>query len=280
MSALQDNVHIIPLGHEYDRAIAPFRKRSADRVYILSISDAGNYPAKMIERQKHFIKKVLGFFEERKIKVIFREVNLFDLLDVMTHVSSIIDAEHGNNISVNMSACGRLTSIGTTLAAMAKGVSVYYVRAENYSLDVKNFMDHGLSISTNSLPFKFENFQFVLPDPVSKMILVELYRNNRGMTTHEIKKLLFMAGVSGFDIDPDNIPKALKYAERRLEATKQFMKLEKRYLEKLEQSGYIQRVKVGRENITSITESGKYIACISGMNDCSPGIEPASCSDL
>lgn len=267
MSALQDNVHIIPLGHEYDRAVAPFRERSADRVYILSISDAGNYPAEMIERQKHFIKKVLAFFEERKIKVIFREVNLFDLLDVMMHVSSIIDAEHGNNISVNMSACGRLTSIGTTLAAMAKGVSVYYVRAENYSLDVKNFMDHGLSISTNSLPFKFENFQFVQPDPVSKKILVELYRNNRGMTTREIKKLLFEAGISGFDIDPDNIPKALKYAERRLEATKQFMKLEKRYLEKLEQSGYIQRVKVGRENITSITESGKYIACISGKID-------------
>ena len=43
------------------------------------------------------------------------------------------------------------------------------------------------------------------------------------------------------------------------------MKLEKRYLEKLERSGYIRREKSGRDNIISITDAGKYMACITRM---------------
>lgn len=43
--SLRDVVHIIPLGHEIDRAVAPFTKNKADRAYILAIPpDAGLDP--------------------------------------------------------------------------------------------------------------------------------------------------------------------------------------------------------------------------------------------
>ncbi len=39
---LRDVVHIVPLGHEIDRAVAPFTKNKADRAYILAVPpDAG-----------------------------------------------------------------------------------------------------------------------------------------------------------------------------------------------------------------------------------------------
>jgi len=38
---LRDVVHIIPLGHEIDRAVAPFTKNKADRAYILAIPPDG-----------------------------------------------------------------------------------------------------------------------------------------------------------------------------------------------------------------------------------------------
>jgi hypothetical protein len=273
MPGLQEIVHIIPLGHEYDRAIAPFHKRHADRIHILSVDDPKKYPKKMIDRQKHFTDKVMEFFKDKEINVEFHEVNMFDLLEVMKHVSSVIVREKkaGNSVYVNMSACGRLTSVGATLAAMARGVIVYYVRAEDYSLDTVTFLDHGLSVCTSGESFMFENFHFDEPDEISKRILAELYRKEKGLKTREISKLLHQDGVPGFELDPDDIPKSLSYAKKRLEAAKQFMKMEKRYLEKLERSEYIHRVKSGRDNIITITESGKYIACISGMTDSSKG---------
>ena len=43
------------------------------------------------------------------------------------------------------------------------------------------------------------------------------------------------------------------------------MRLNKGITAKLEAAGYIAKEKRGRENIYSITESGKYVACVSGL---------------
>ena len=81
MASLQENVHIIPLGHEYDRAVAPFRKHSVDRVYILSITEkTGKYAEIMVSRQEYFNKKVIEFFKNKNVDVKYLEVQLFDLL--------------------------------------------------------------------------------------------------------------------------------------------------------------------------------------------------------
>ena len=275
MTSLPDNVHIIPLGHEYDRAIAPFRKKSVDRIYILSVTkNTGTYEDEMVNRQVHFTKKVQDFFKKKNAEVISLEVHLFDLLEVMKVITAIIRDEQkkGNDVSINMSACGRKTSIGAALAGMAHGVNVYYVSAETYALDYATFWDHGLSICEKGDTFKFENFEFDLPDKISQMILVKLFRENRGIRSTEIRDFLNEQGVEGFEIRLADVEKASKSVkppnrepvDKRSESITQNIRLEKKYLGRLESSKYIRREKSGKNNILYLTDAGKYIACITG----------------
>jgi len=266
MQSIQEVVHIIPLGHEFDRAVKPFEERKADRVHLLSVADVTKYPEEMLERQDHFTKKVTRQLEEIGIRVVPHSVDLFNILEVMNAISTIITDEKilGNHVLVNMSACGRLTSIGATLAAMAHDATVYYMSADDYSLTQDDFLNHGLSICKKNKITRFENFQFVLPDKISTAILIELCIQGKGITTKDIRNVLHMQEVPGFEKDADLIPKASKDQNQRLEKTKQLIKMEKRYLEPLERNGYIRRERSGRNNIISITESGKYIAHISG----------------
>ena len=276
MAALQENVHIIPLGHEYDRAVTPFKKHSVDRVYLLSITkNTGKYEEVMISRQLHFTNKVIEFFKSKNTEVISREVQLFDLLEVMKQISAIIKAEQakGHKVHINMSACGRKTSIGAALAGMANRADVYYVSAETYSLDYDSFKEHGLSICEEGETFRFENFEFDLPNVVCQKILVKLYQENRGVLTTKLREFLHNEGTEGFELNVASIPKATKVIEKvdgkiinkRDEVIAQSIKLEKKYLGPLETSGYIRRERSGKNNIIFITESGKYVACITGM---------------
>jgi DNA-binding MarR family transcriptional regulator len=43
------------------------------------------------------------------------------------------------------------------------------------------------------------------------------------------------------------------------------MKLQNRYLNKLEEAGYITRRKVGRNTLVKLTKTGRYVAAVSGM---------------
>ena len=43
------------------------------------------------------------------------------------------------------------------------------------------------------------------------------------------------------------------------------MKLNRNIVDKLSESGYITKIKLGRENAYKITNTGKYIASISGL---------------
>jgi len=281
MGTLQESVHIIPLGHEYDRAVAPFKKYSVDRVYLLSITkNTGKYEDVMVSRQVHFTNKVIAYFEnERKIKPIVLEVELFDLFEVMKQISAIIKDEQakGNKVQINISACGRKTSIGAALAGMVHGADVYYVSAETYSLDYDTFEEHGLSICEKGGTFRFENFEFDLPDDVSQKILVKLYQENvhqenENVRSTDLRDYLHHENVEGFEnnlADSGNATKNIlksdgKPLDKRKESIRQNIKLEKKYLGPLEASGYIKRTRSGRNNIITITESGKYVACIVG----------------
>ena len=43
------------------------------------------------------------------------------------------------------------------------------------------------------------------------------------------------------------------------------MRLNRNVLDKMEALGYIVKKKIGRENEIELTESGRYIACVSGL---------------
>jgi transcription elongation factor Elf1 len=263
MKGLQEIVHIIPLGHEIDRAVQPFEKYKADRVYILAVMHNSALDKLMLEKQRDYVKKVKTRLESKSIEVISINVDMFDLKEVMKNVSSIIlkEKKKNNIININMSACGRLTSVGVTLAAMVHQVNVYYVHADHYSSSEEQIKEHGISRCESLKITPIHNFKIMMPDDVSKMLLSELALKPDGMKNDDIFRVLKEKRVQGFEELPDDMDRY----ERRSKKRNLIMLLNKRYLDKLEDMGYIQREKVGRKTITILTEAGQYIAHVSGF---------------
>lgn len=59
MSGIEEIVHIVPLGHEIDRAVKPFVSHKANKVYILAVTDTfGKYSEEMIKKQKYYLERL------------------------------------------------------------------------------------------------------------------------------------------------------------------------------------------------------------------------------
>lgn len=269
MTNIGEVVHIIPLGHEIDRAIAPFLKRKADRVYVLAIPENTDLDPVMTQKQFFFLRKVMQRFNELGIPAEYRPVNMFNVLDVLKEVSFLIrkEKDQGNTVYVNMSSCGRQTSIPVTMAAMVHEVNAYYVKADRYATGELSSLEseHGLSIVEDVRTDWIFNFKIMMPKRESVKFLVELYkRSEQGineMSSSDIIRFFHKEGVPGFDKLPEEKP--------RYEAAKQNRILLNRttrgYLKDLEDIGYIEKKWRGREFYITITKGGEHIACVSGI---------------
>ncbi|MDD4126519.1 MAG: DUF6293 family protein [Methanomicrobium sp.] len=260
MDAIEQTVHIIPLGHEIDRAIAPFEKAKADKVYLLT-----SFGEQCIlgEEQDYYTQEVIKKLEGLGIIVECVETDIFDLLDIICNTAIIIRKEKdlGNRVNVNMSAAGRLTSVGVTLAAMAHNVNVYYVKSDAYPEEHEKRLAHGLSICSSCNIFRLVNFQFLLPDEIGIQILVGLCNKKKPVYNRDILGILQEANLPGFEALYDEFSRE----KRRAVQSRQLMRLDKTILTRLEKDGFIEREKQGRNVIVSLTETGLYAACASGL---------------
>ena len=145
---MKEIVHIIPLGHEIDRAIRTFDNYKANRAYILATTDDTKYNPEMTKKQVYYLNAVKEALNRFEISTVIINVDMFDLQEVIKTVSRIVvkETNEENEVFVNVSSSGRLTSIGATLAAMANGAQAYYVEADDYSVTQEEKQKHGLSI--------------------------------------------------------------------------------------------------------------------------------------
>ncbi|MEN6442525.1 MAG: DUF6293 family protein [Methanoregula sp.] len=183
MVGIEKTVHIIPLGHEIDRAIVPFEQSKVDHVYILTNLEENNLHEDMSKQQRYFAETVRKKLENMGIEVTCISVDLFNLRKVMNAVSKIIvkEKEENNRIFVNMSAAGRLTSVAATLVGMAHNVQVYYVQAEKYPDGKEDRIKHGLSICIKGDITPLTNFQIVMPESIGLEILLHLSKTECGI---------------------------------------------------------------------------------------------------
>ena len=103
-----------------------------------------------------------------------------------------------------------------------------------------------------------EKFRVQIPDEIKRRILVEIYNKNN-MKTSEIIDLLVKLNVHGFEQEYSRLNRSQKAAA--------IMKASRRILGDLEDLGYIKKIKNGRDNMYAVTQSGKYIAGVSGLLD-------------
>ncbi|OPX68323.1 MAG: hypothetical protein A4E38_01843 [Methanoregulaceae archaeon PtaB.Bin108] len=265
---LPETVHIVPLGHEIDRAVKPLLPHKAERVHLLAIPPQADFDARMKEKQTDYTKKVIDRLEEYNIRVQFHPVNMFDILEVLKTVSRIIieEKERGNNIFVNMSSCGRKTAFAVTIAAMFHEVDVYYVSADMYATGefAEKERDHGMSIVESGNIERLQRFPIRKPDPTNIQLLAELYRrkinNKSAMRSDDIITLFHDLGVQGFEKKPD----AMRTTEK-LKQKRPLLNRINRMLKELVDQEYITKKKDGKEFFVDITDAGSHIACVSGL---------------
>lgn len=253
----EEVVHIIPLGHEIDRAVAPFRKHKADRGHVLAIQSKGRYDREMFERQQYFTGKVEAALRDRGLEVRTWDVDLFDMQEVMRHVARLIRDEEGNRVNVNMSACGRLTSIGATLAGMAHGAAVYYVEADAYSASEDETLEHGLSVCTSGEVKFLDNFKLQLPDETAMKLLAELAAGE--MDTDALLGFM-VANRVGIFADAATLERRSRHEDQRY-----LTSLNKTYLDKLVLAGYVTKEMRGNRRVVRVTDAGRAMAAISGL---------------
>lgn len=257
-AGLSGSVHIIPLGHEIDRAIAPFRDIRTDAVHLLTIVSRGRHDREMFERQEEFTQRVEEELAKLQIPVDVWDVDLFNMHDVLKYVSGLITLERkrGRRVSVNASACGRLTSIGTAMAGMAHGAEVYYVEADGYSASEEEISEHGQSICYGSATRVIDPLRFELPREPAPRLLADLAQVARGwMGTEDLAAFMKEHRVGVFRDD----------SSRNCSNQQIVTSLNKTMLDRLEDPfEYITREQVGRQRRVALTRAGLNVACLSG----------------
>ncbi|MGD9130168.1 MAG: DUF6293 family protein [Candidatus Bathyarchaeota archaeon] len=258
---MEEIVHVVPLGIEYDRAVTPFKGSSRfkpNRVYILTIPKSSKAPFTIVEQHCEKAEKVKAFLKKQKVEVIVVETDLINILDVMKKISNIIREERksGNIVYVNLSSAGRLTSIAAAFAGMFHNVKTYYVKPNGYSKSPEEREKHGITIVEGRDIIFLENFEILIPDELGLKVIVEIHKN-RKMKSIDIIQFLVRTKEEGFEN---------YYAVRtRKQKSKLLMKLNRRVMEKLENSGYVRKNKIGREKEYELTNSGEYIAHLCGL---------------
>ena len=259
---LSGSVHIVPLGHEIDRAIAPFRKIRTDGVHLLAIVSRGRHDREMFERQEYFTHRVEEELSKKQIPVDVWDVDLFNMHDVLRYVSGLIGLERrrGRKISVNTSACGRLTSIGTAMAAMAHvdhDLEIYYVVADAYAASEEDVNEHGQSICYGSATRAIDPVRFELPKKPALRLLADIaIADPKEMRTKQLTEFMREHRVGVFADDP-----------KREDCSNQQIvtSLNKTLLDRLENKyEYITRETIGRQRRVLLTKAGMNIAYLSG----------------
>jgi hypothetical protein len=257
---LEEIVHIIPIGYEFDRVVAPFRSGyKVNRVYLLSSIEDIDAPTAVLEKHQFYVDKVRKELEGLGIIVIQVPTNLIEYLALIQVISKIVieEKQKGNLVYINMSGAGRLTSVASTLVGMVHNVKVYYVDATGYADKDPRMTTHGYSIVEGTPNITMlANFQINMPNEIQLKALVKIYENE-GIKTIDLIEYLGSEGFGDYSVD--------YYSLSRNEKTALIMKFNRNVVDKLSDSSYITKIKLGRENAYKITNTGKYIASISGL---------------
>ncbi|MBX0297073.1 DUF6293 family protein [Haloarcula nitratireducens] len=242
-----DNVHIMPFGFEQDRIVETARQSNADKVILLDWLDG-------IERPP-FHNDVREALAKSPIESAEIECDIFDLYETIATISELIIAEHdaGNTVYVNLATGSKITAIGGMIACMVTGVAEpYYVRAETYSTGDEP-IGHGIEKKID-LP----KYPIAKPDPqrieILGYLVDEAEATREGISYSVRKKDLIEFGLE------QELPFAAHYDGDSYNGY--YRRLENHVLEPLQEKGYIEIGKRGRQKIVKPTELGKqsYVA--------------------
>ncbi|SEH67168.1 hypothetical protein SAMN05192561_12721 [Halopenitus malekzadehii] len=228
-------VHIAPLGYEYDRIKEPVLTYNADVLYLLR--DPQRKPVT-------YHDDLVAELTDVGVTMEAREIDLTDMYDVLGEVTTIADEYQDDIVRVNVSSGPKLATVGAALACMATGASGYHVHPESQAHPVQE------SPRTEGMQLAEQLPSYPLETPTTDQVRILNYIETTTESTYTPKKSDLITFAEENDLsfitqsDPTN------------EKAK-FALLNSRIIDPLQEDGYIAVESVGRTKQISLTDTGQ-----------------------
>jgi hypothetical protein len=227
-------VHIAPLGYEYDRIKEPIVRYNADKLYLLRDPNRG---------QAEYHDSLADELSENGVSVQSRDVELEDMYDVLGEVTTLADQYRDDIVRVNVSSGPKLATIGAALACMATNASGYYVHPTSRPHPIEERpRTEGMEIA-EQLP------SYPLETPTTDQVQILEYIDSTRETYTPKKSDLI-------DFAEENELSFMTRSKPANEKAK-FALLNNRIIDPLEADGYIEVDSVGRTKQVLLTEIGR-----------------------
>jgi len=231
-----DEVHIAPLGFEYDRIVGPAEEYDVDVVYLLEHDDRLDAP--------EYHDDVRDRLADLGASLRSRSVDLFDIYDVLGVVTTLV-AEHEEDIvRVNVTSGSKLSAVGATIACMATDATAYYVHPEGYRYaDREERQSYGYA-DDEVLP------SYPIESPTTDQVAVMDFLAERNTDAYTVKKkdIIEFAESEELSFVADSDPANDKA---------KFALLNANVVEPLLEDGYVAVEDVGRRKQVTLTDTGE-----------------------
>jgi hypothetical protein len=231
-----NEVHIAPLGYEYDRIVGPVRAYGVDVVYLLEHDGPADERADYHEELKAELAA--------ECDVRTHTADLMDIYDVLGAVTTLA-ADHPDDIvRVNVASGSKLSAVGATIACMCTDATPYYVHPEGYAYaDRGERQSYGYAGDEVLPSYPIES---PTRDQVATMAYLE--ETNSAHRTAKKKHLIEYAEAEGLSFIAENQPANDKA---------KFALLNANVVDPLVEDGYIDVERVGRRKQVTLTETGR-----------------------
>lgn len=232
-----DEVHIAPLGYEYDRILGPACRYDIDVIYLLEHDEPASAKP---EYHEELTEELL----ETGIKTRSRTVDLMDVYDVLGDVTTLISEHEDDIVRVNVSSGSKLSAVGATIACMATGATAYYVHPEGYA--------HADRAGRQSYGYADDEVLPIYPiesptrDQVAAMDFLD--SETTEMYTPKKKDIIEYAEANELAFIAENQPANDKA---------KFALLNANIIDPLKENHYIEVNTVGRQKQVTLTETGQ-----------------------
>ncbi len=227
-------VHIAPLGYEFDRIKEPVLEHNADILYLLR--DTQQEPL-------DYHKALETTLTERGVSVHFRKIDLGDMYDVLGEITTIADSYTDDIVRINVSSGPKLAAIGAALACMATDANGYHVHPESRSHPV------GETPRTEGMRMAEQLPSYPLETPTKDQVQILNYVDDTDDSTYTPKKSDLITFAEEAELD------FITRSEPANDKAK-FALLNNRVITPLVDNGYVQVESVGRSKQVSLTETG------------------------
>ncbi|WP_237560604.1 HFX_2341 family transcriptional regulator domain-containing protein [Halostella litorea] len=230
-----EEVHVAPLGYEFDRIREPVLEYGADTLYLLGDPES--------ERTAYH-DRLESELADRGVTVHARTVDLDDVYDVLGEITTIADRYDDDIVRVNVSSGPKLAAVGAALACMATDASGYHVHPESGSHPVEETpRTEGMAVA-EQLP------SYPLETPTADQVQVLDYVESSTDAAYTPKKSDLIAFAEENDLA------FMTRADPANEKAK-FALLNNRIVDPLTEQGYLRIESVGRTKQVSLTDTGR-----------------------